>query len=83
MDRSMKAGFLTHFCILLAAAFGRAAVATPSKAHEVRESRYEVFSHGMKVGQVRTMCGPVVLESRKAYRFESSTSIDVHFLFFS
>lgn len=83
MDRSMKAGFFILVGILFVAVFCRAAAASPSKANEVRESRYEVFSHGMKVGQVKTMCGPVVLESKKAYRFESSTSIDVHFLFFS
>jgi hypothetical protein len=83
MGSCKKFGFLTLVEILLVSAFCLTAVASPSKTNEVRESRYEVFSHGMKVGQVKTVCGPVVLDSKKAYRFESSTSIDVHFLFFS
>jgi len=83
MGLSKKFGFVTLVEILLVSAFCLTAVASPSKTSEVRESRYEVFSHGMKVGQVKTVCGPVVLDSKKAYRFESSTSIDVHFLFFS
>ncbi|MHC1697253.1 MAG: hypothetical protein AB9919_04130 [Geobacteraceae bacterium] len=83
MDRCKKFGFFALVGILLVSAFYRTAVASPSKSNEVRESRYEVFSHGMKVGQVKTMCGPVELDRKKAFRFESSTSIDVHFLFFS
>ncbi len=83
MGRWKKFCFVTLVVILLVSAFCLSAVASPSKTHEVRESRYEVFSHGMKVGQVKTVCGPVELNSKKAYRFESSTNIDVHFLFFS
>jgi len=83
MDRCKKFGFLTLVQILLVSAFCLYAVASSSKTNEVRESRYEVFSHGMKVGQVKTVCGPIVLDSKKAFRFESSTSIDAHFLFFS
>lgn len=83
MGRCKKFVFVTLVEILLVSAFCFTAAASPPKTNEVRVSRYEVFSHGMKVGQVKTMCGPVVLESKKAYRFESSTSIDVHFLFFS
>lgn len=48
-----------------------------------RESLYEVFSHGFKIGEVKTVCAPVVREQRKAYRFESSTHIDADFLLFS
>lgn len=83
MGIGKKFGFVTLVGTLLVSVFCLSAVASPSKGTEVRESRYEVFSHGMKVGQVKTVCGPVVLDSKTAYRFESSTSIDVHFLFFS
>jgi hypothetical protein len=83
MDRCKKLGFVSLGTFVLVSLFYLSAVATASRANEVRESRYEVFSHGMKVGQVKTMCGPVVNDSQPAFRFESSTSIDVHFLFFT
>lgn len=50
---------------------------------DARESVYEVFSHGMKIGEVKTVCSPQVREQKKSYRFESSTRINANFLFFS
>ncbi|RQW87215.1 MAG: hypothetical protein EHM79_08315 [Geobacter sp.] len=83
MRRCKKFGLVAFVEILLVSVLCLAAQASPSRTNEVRESRYEVFSHGMKVGQVKTMCGPVVQDRKTAFRFESSTSIDVHLLFFS
>ncbi|MGA7828596.1 MAG: hypothetical protein WCA04_13090 [Geobacteraceae bacterium] len=83
MDRCKKFGLVTLGTFVLVSLFCLSALASAPRTNEVRESRYEVFSHGMKVGQVKTMCGPVVSDSKKAFRFESSTSINVHFLFFS
>jgi hypothetical protein len=50
---------------------------------DARESVYEVFSHGMKIGEVKTVCAPQAREQRKSFRFESSTRINANFLFFS
>jgi hypothetical protein len=83
MDRCTKFGFVALVEILLVTALCLVAQASPSRVNEVRESRYEVFSHGMKVGNVKTVCGPVVQDRKTAFRFESSTSIDVQLLFFS
>jgi hypothetical protein len=83
MEMHKKFGFFTLVEILLVSALCLTAQASASKVNEVRESRYDVFSHGMKVGHVKTMCGPVMRDSKEAFRFQSSTSIDVHFLFFS
>jgi hypothetical protein len=83
MDRSKKFGFVALVELLFIAALCLPVQASPSKTNEVRESRYDVFSHGMKVGHVKTVCGPVVRDRKAAFRFESSNSIDVHFLFFS
>lgn len=48
-----------------------------------RESLYEVFSHGFKIGEVKTLCAPLSREQRKSYRFESTTHIEADMLFFS
>jgi hypothetical protein len=55
----------------------------PSLLHDARESSYEVFSHGLRIGEVKTVCGPVARERGKAFRFESSMHIDARFVFFS
>jgi hypothetical protein len=78
-----KIGFVALAGFAIICVLCLAVQASPSRENEVRESLYEVFSHGMKVGQVKTVCGPVVRDRKKTFRFESSTSIDVHFLFFS
>jgi hypothetical protein len=54
-----------------------------SVLHDARESSYEVFSHGLRIGEVKTVCGPVARERGKAFRFESSMHIDARFVFFS
>jgi len=68
--------------LLVALSFGPAQ-ALSGKDVGARESLYEVFSHGLKIGEVKTICAPLVREHRKAYRFESSTHIDAEFLLFS
>ncbi|MDD2318520.1 MAG: hypothetical protein PHO83_00540 [Geobacteraceae bacterium] len=78
-----KRGFVALAGLIIVAVLCLAAQASASRENEVRESLYEVFSHGMKIGQVKTVCGPVVRDSKKTFHFESSTSIDVHFLFYS
>jgi hypothetical protein len=54
-----------------------------SVLHDARESSYEVFSHGLRIGEVKTVCGPVARERGKAFRFESLMHIDARFVFFS
>ncbi|MDD2335194.1 MAG: hypothetical protein PHD01_01300 [Geobacteraceae bacterium] len=83
MDIYKKIGFFTLVEILFFSALCLTAQASPSTTNEVRESFYDVFSHGLKVGHVKTVCGPVLRDSETAFRFQSLTSIDVHFLFFS
>lgn len=69
--------------IVLVALTSWAAWAVSPKDSIARESLYEVFSHGLKIGEVKTVCAPVAGEQRKVYRFESSTHIDADFLLFS
>jgi hypothetical protein len=68
--------------LLVSLSFG-VSRASSGKSTGERESLYEVFSHGLKIGEVKTVCAPIVREQRKAYRFESSTHIDADFLLFS
>jgi hypothetical protein len=78
-----KIGFVALVGFVIVCVMCLSVQASPLRENKVRESLYEVFSHGMKVGQVKTVCGPVVRDRKKNFHFESSTSIDVHFLFFS
>lgn len=48
-----------------------------------RESRYEIFSHGLRVGDLTTLFDLVTHKDRKALRFESVTRVKANFLLFS
>lgn len=75
---------LIVFIVLLLAMLSAGVVwGSQSDGAGSRETRYDVFSHGLKIGEVKTVCAPVVREQRKTYRFESSTHIDADFLLFS
>jgi hypothetical protein len=77
-----RAGALLVACCFVLAALW-AAHASSVSLSDARESVYEVFSHGLKVGEVKTVCSPLVREQKKTFRFESTTRINAHFLFFS
>lgn len=51
--------------------------------HPARESFYSVFSHGFKVGQVKTVCEPVSRGNKKCFKFHSETLVHANFLFYS
>jgi hypothetical protein len=55
----------------------------PAIPQDARESSYEVFSHGLKIGEAKIVCGPVMRERGRTFRFESSMHIDARFVFFS
>lgn len=80
MNYISKFSLLAGFIVL--AAFWTAKASSVSLS-DSRESVYEVFSHGLKVGEVKTVCAPLSGERNKTYRFESSTRINAHFLFYS
>lgn len=49
----------------------------------VRESRYEIFSHGLRVGDLTTIFSHTVHNDRKALRFESKTRVKADLLVFA
>ena len=51
--------------------------------HPARESFYSVFSHGFKVGQVKTVCEPFSRGNKKCFKFHSETLVHANFLFYS
>lgn len=46
-----------------------------------RESIYSVYSHGFKVGEVKTDCLPLARNNKKFFNFQSVTRIDANFFF--
>lgn len=54
-----------------------------SDIHNARESFYSVFSHGFKVGEVKTVCEPLTSENKKYFKFHSVTRVNANFLFYS
>lgn len=46
-----------------------------------RESIYSVYSHGFKVGEVKTDCLPLARNNKKYFEFQSVTRIDANFFF--
>lgn len=46
-----------------------------------RESIYSVYSHGFKVGEVKTDCLPLARNNKKYFEFQSITRIDANFFF--
>lgn len=49
----------------------------------VRESRYEIFSHGLRVGDLTTTFARTTHNDRKALRFESKTRVKADLLVFA
>lgn len=49
----------------------------------VRESLYQINSHGFHVGEMKTIFQPQMLDGRLTVRFRATTEIDANFLFFS
>ena len=50
---------------------------------EALESDYSVFSHGVRVGEFRSVCSPSSHEGRKALKFEARTRIHAGFVVYS
>jgi hypothetical protein len=48
-----------------------------------RESIYSVYSHGFKVGEVKTDCIPLARNNKKYYEFQSDMRINANFFFSS
>jgi hypothetical protein len=78
--RKIAAMIFTIFIFLVSF---RAVEVSCAVLNNSRESSYEVFSHGMKIGEVKTVCGPVARERGKTFHFESTMHIDAQFVFFS
>lgn len=60
-----------------------AAICSGSGFHNARESFYSVFSHGFKVGEVKTVCEPLTSENKRYFKFHSETRVKANFLFYS
>lgn len=48
-----------------------------------RESTYSIYSHGFKVGEVKTNCTPLARNNKKYYDFQSDIHINANFIFSS
>ena len=83
----MKISFnkvLVKFSIVLCILFASGVVfCSGDGSHQSRESSYSVFSHGFKVGQVKTVCEPFSRGNKKCFKFHSETLVHANFLFYS
>lgn len=48
-----------------------------------RESTYSIYSHGFKVGEVKTYCTPLARNNKKYYEFQADIHINANFIFSS
>jgi hypothetical protein len=49
----------------------------------MKESSYNVFSRGIRVGELKTICSMVPYNEKKALKFESTTRVNANFLIYS
>lgn len=49
----------------------------------MKESSYDVFSRGIRVGELKTVCSLIPYHEKKALKFESSTRVYANFLVYS
>lgn len=49
----------------------------------MNESNYNVFSRGIRVGELKTVCSLIPYNGKKALKFESSTRVNANFLVYS
>ena len=49
----------------------------------MKESSYTVFSRGVRVGELKTVCSLIPYNEKKALKFESTTRVNANFLIYS
>lgn len=75
--RRLGAGAVLLFCLVFAAA------AAGGADSESRESLYSIFSKGFRVGELKTVCTPVLNGGKKVVKFSSTTKVNANFVLFS
>lgn len=49
----------------------------------MKESSYNIFSRGIRVGELKTVCSLIPYNEKKALKFESTTRVNANFLIYS
>jgi len=77
--------FSGSVCLLVftVASLSDASFPVSSETRESRESRYQISSHGFRVGELKTVMRPVREGNRQLVRFVADQTINAGFLFFS